>query len=110
MIAACQERIVEGDAYQLCLTTEASLPVTPDPVATYLALRASSPTHHGALVRAGEVSLVSASPEQFLRVTPDGVVETKPIKGTRPARQRRGRRTTRCATSCSPATRSAPRT
>ena len=58
--------------------------MTPDPVATYLALRASSPTHHGALVRAGEVSLVSASPEQFLRVTPEGLVETKPIKGTRP--------------------------
>ncbi len=49
MIAACQEAIVEGDAYQLCLTTEASIPVTPDPVAAYLALRASSPTHHGAL-------------------------------------------------------------
>jgi anthranilate/para-aminobenzoate synthase component I len=84
MIRACQASIVEGDAYQLCLTTEASVPVTPDPVAAYLALRASSPTHHGALVRAGEVSLVSATPEQFLRVTPDGIVETKPIKGTRP--------------------------
>jgi anthranilate/para-aminobenzoate synthase component I len=56
----------------------------PDPVATYLALRASSPTHHGALLRAGAVSLLSASPEQFLAVSPDGVVSTSPIKGTRP--------------------------
>ncbi|MBN9240653.1 MAG: aminodeoxychorismate synthase component I [Micrococcales bacterium 70-64] len=84
LVRACQARIREGDAYQLCLTTEVSVDVSPDPVATYLALRASSPTHHGALLRAGGVSLLSASPEQFLSVTPDGVVTTSPIKGTRP--------------------------
>jgi para-aminobenzoate synthetase component 1 len=84
MIRDCQAAIVEGDAYQLCLTTQASVPVTPDPVATYLALRASSPTHHGALLRAGAVSLLSASPEQFLAVSPGGVVQSSPIKGTRP--------------------------
>jgi para-aminobenzoate synthetase component I len=84
MIRACQAAIVEGHAYQLCLTTEVSVNVSPDPLATYLALRASSPTHHGALLRAGEVSLLSASPEQFLAVSPDGIVQTSPIKGTRP--------------------------
>jgi len=83
-IRACQAAIVEGDAYQLCLTTEASVDVSPDPVSTYLAVRASSPTHHGALLRVGSVSLLSASPEQFLAVAPDGVVSTSPIKGTRP--------------------------
>ncbi|MEJ1231461.1 MAG: chorismate-binding protein [Galbitalea sp.] len=55
-----------------------------DPVATYLALRESSPSHHGALLRIGEVSLLSSSPERFLSVTPDGVIESRPIKGTRP--------------------------
>ena len=89
MIEACQAAIVEGDAYQLCLTTEVSVPstsadATPDPVATYLALRTSSPTHHGALLRAGKISLLSASPEQFLAVSADGIVTTSPIKGTRP--------------------------
>jgi len=84
MIRACQAAIAEGDAYQLCLTTEVSVDVTPDPVATYLALRDSSPTHHGALLRAGAISLLSASPEQFLAVSPHGVVRTSPIKGTRP--------------------------
>ncbi|CAN5306266.1 hypothetical protein BH11ACT5_BH11ACT5_25170 [soil metagenome] len=84
MVRACQAAIVEGDAYQLCLTTEVSVDVSPDPLATYLALRASSPTHHGALLRVGEVSLLSASPEQFLAVSPDGIVQTSPIKGTRP--------------------------
>ena len=84
MIRACQESIRAGDAYQLCLTTEAALDVTPDPFTTYLALRESSPSHHGAFLRIGDVSLLSATPEQFLTVTPAGVVESKPIKGTRP--------------------------
>jgi len=84
MIRACQESIRAGDAYQLCLTTEATLDVTPDPFTTYLALRESSPSHHGAFLRIGDVSLLSATPEQFLTVTPAGVVESKPIKGTRP--------------------------
>ena len=84
MIRACQAAIREGDAYQLCLTTEARVEMSPDPFATYRALRAASPTHHGALVVAGGVALLSASPEQFLSVTPDGVVTTSPIKGTRP--------------------------
>lgn len=84
MVRACQAAIVEGEAYQLCLTSEASLDIRPDPLATYLALRASSATHHGALIRVGGVSLLSASPEQFLTVSRDGIVESKPIKGTRP--------------------------
>jgi len=83
-IAECQRAIHAGDAYQLCLTNEAAVGVRPDPFAAYLALRAASPAHHGALVVMGDVALLSASPEQFLSVTPDGVVESKPIKGTRP--------------------------
>ncbi|GAB2448354.1 anthranilate synthase component 1 [Conyzicola lurida] len=84
MIAECQAAIRAGDAYQLCLTTEARVAGEFDPFRTYLALRESSPAHHGGLIRIGGVALLSASPEQFLGVSPDGVVESKPIKGTRP--------------------------
>jgi para-aminobenzoate synthetase component 1 len=83
LIAGCQAAIHAGEAYQLCLTTEASVDVRPDPFAAYLALRGASPAHHGGLIRVGEVALLSSSPEQFLSVTPDGVVESRPIKGTR---------------------------
>jgi para-aminobenzoate synthetase component 1 len=83
MIEECQRAIRAGDAYQLCLTTEASVEGRFEPFATYLALRASSPAHHGGLLRVGGVALLSASPEQFLTVSPDGVVESRPIKGTR---------------------------
>ena len=84
MIAACQAAIVRGDAYQLCLTNRVDIDVHPDPAETYLALRASSPSHHGGYVRFGNIALLSASPEQFLHVDPDGIVSTKPMKGTRP--------------------------
>jgi para-aminobenzoate synthetase component 1 len=83
MIRDCQTAIGAGDAYQLCLTTEVRVPVRPDPLAAYLELRASNPSHHGALFRFGEVSLLSSSPEIFLTVTPGGTIESKPIKGTR---------------------------
>lgn len=84
LIARCQEAIVRGDAYQLCLTNRIDVDVHPDPAAAYLALRGSSPSHHGGYVRFGDVALLSASPEQFLQVDADGIVSTKPMKGTRP--------------------------
>ncbi|GAA1835577.1 anthranilate synthase component I family protein [Agromyces salentinus] len=84
LIGACQDAIRRGDAYQLCLTNRIDLDVTPDPATTYLALRASSPSHHGGYLRFGEHALLSASPELFLHVTPGGIVSTKPMKGTRP--------------------------
>ena len=83
LIAECQAAIVRGDAYQLCLTNRVDIDIRPDPVETYLALRTSSPSHHGGYLRFGEFALLSASPEQFLLVA-DGVVSTKPMKGTRP--------------------------
>ncbi|MFC5501885.1 anthranilate synthase component I family protein [Lysinimonas soli] len=83
-VAACQRAIHDGEAYQLCLTTEAEVEGAFDPLGVYLALRASSVTHHGALIRIGGVSLLSASPERFLDIDPSGVVTTRPIKGTRP--------------------------
>lgn len=84
LIDACQAAIVRGDAYQLCLTNRVDVDAHPDPAEAYLALRASSPSHHGGYVRFGEHALLSASPEQFLLVEPSGRVSTKPMKGTRP--------------------------
>jgi len=84
LIGECQRAIHRGDAYQLCLTNRVDVDASPDPASTYLALRESSPTHHGGYLRFGEHALLSASPELFLHVSRDGVVSTKPMKGTRP--------------------------
>jgi anthranilate synthase component 1 len=83
MIESCQRAIAAGDAYQLCLTTEARVDIRPDPVEAWLALRELSPSHHGGFLRIAGISLLSSSPEQFLTVTPEGTIESKPIKGTR---------------------------
>jgi anthranilate/para-aminobenzoate synthase component I len=84
MVRACQDAIVRGDAYVLCLTNEVRIPGKVDALAAYRALRTINPTRLGGIVRVGDLWLVSASPEQFLRITPDGVVTTMPVKGTRP--------------------------
>jgi len=84
LIAKCQAAIVRGDAYQLCLTNRVDVDTRPDPATTYLALRASSPSHHGGYLRFRDLALLSASPEQFLHVDAEGIVSTKPMKGTRP--------------------------
>ncbi len=88
LVQECLTSIRAGDAYQLCLTNEVRISVTPgdgafDPFQTYLRLRAENPSHHGALLRFGETSLLSSSPEIFLSVSSEGRVVTKPIKGTR---------------------------
>ena len=84
LIATCLAAIHDGDAYQLCLTNEIRVPGRWHPVDTYGVLRVGSPSHHGGLLRFGDVALLSASPEQFLHVGRDRRIRTKPIKGTRP--------------------------
>jgi para-aminobenzoate synthetase component 1 len=84
LIRSCQESIRRGDAYQLCLTNQARVPGVVDPVRVHIALRALSPTHHGAFLRVGGTALVSASPERFVEVDSAGTLHTLPIKGTRP--------------------------
>lgn len=83
LIESCRDLIRQGIAYQLCLTTRFTASGVGDPVAVYGRLRAATPAHHGGFVRIRGRALLSASPEQFLHVS-DGVVRTRPIKGTRP--------------------------
>lgn len=87
MIAQAQDAIREGDAYQLCVTTQIDFVGSVDPVALHRLMRVASPTHHQALIRLGELTIVSASPETFLDVSAEGTVVTRPIKGTRPRGQ-----------------------
>ncbi|MDQ1122068.1 anthranilate synthase component I family protein [Microbacterium trichothecenolyticum] len=83
LVEACRERIREGDAYQLCLTTRFTVSGNVRAVDVFRRLRRSSGSHHAGLIRLGATTLVSASPERFLEVR-DGSVHTHPIKGTRP--------------------------
>ncbi|HEX6387820.1 MAG TPA: aminodeoxychorismate synthase component I [Solirubrobacteraceae bacterium] len=81
-IEACRRQIVEGESYEVCLTTELRSPATVVPLAAYRSLRARNPAPFAALLRLGELSVLCSSPERFLRVDRDRHVESKPIKGT----------------------------
>ena len=83
-IDVCQEEIRAGETYEVCLTNMITTESALDPWQAYRFLRRSSPTPFAAYLSFGDVSVLSTSPERFLRVDRDGVMESKPIKGTRP--------------------------
>ncbi|WP_406163006.1 aminodeoxychorismate synthase component I [Streptomyces sp. NBC_01005] len=84
LIAACHKEIGAGESYEICLTNTLSGSGAFRPIPAYLRLRRRNPVPFGALLRLGSLSVLSSSPERFLRVSADGSVESKPIKGTRP--------------------------
>jgi para-aminobenzoate synthetase len=84
LISRCQEEIAAGETYEVCLTNMVETRGELDPWEGYRFLRRTSPAPYGALLNFGPLSVLSTSPERFLRVAADGVVESRPIKGTRP--------------------------
>jgi aminodeoxychorismate synthase component I len=84
MIEECQEAIRRGESYEICLTNMVTADADLDPWHAYRVLRAQSPAPYGAYLRLGDMAVLSSSPERFLRIQPDGHVESRPIKGTRP--------------------------
>ena len=83
LIVKAQEHIAQGDVYQLCLTNEIAVETSVDPLMTFLRLREQNPAPYAAFLKIGKRSIVCASPEQFLHSTADGLISSKPIKGTR---------------------------
>ncbi len=87
-VETLKDWIAAGDLFQANLTAccEILLERPADPLALHQRLRRHCPAPFSGLAIAGEEAVVSASPERFLRLQPDGLVETRPIKGTRPRR------------------------
>ncbi|MDQ2883817.1 MAG: aminodeoxychorismate synthase component I [Actinomycetota bacterium] len=84
LIASCQEAIKAGESYEVCLTNMVTGAGAIDPWHAYRFLRAHSPAPFGAWLRFADLIVLSTSPERFIRVFADRVVESRPIKGTRP--------------------------
>ncbi len=79
------EYIEAGDIYQVNLSQRFQAACRADPFDVYLCLRAQSPAPFGAFLNYPEFSVLSSSPERFLRYEPrTRTIETRPIKGTRP--------------------------
>ncbi|EPX78724.1 aminodeoxychorismate synthase component I [Salipiger mucosus] len=73
-----------GDIYQANLTFPMCARYEGDVTALYARLARRQPVPHGALVRLGEVALLSRSPELFFSLDAEGLLTTKPMKGTAP--------------------------
>ncbi|XP_015877136.3 aminodeoxychorismate synthase, chloroplastic [Ziziphus jujuba] len=84
-IEKCLEYIKDGESYELCLTTQIRKRIGEiDSLGLYLHLREKNPAPYAAWLNfSGEnLSICCSSPERFLRLDRNGILEAKPIKGT----------------------------
>ncbi|KAL8668924.1 MAG: hypothetical protein Q9168_006466 [Polycauliona sp. 1 TL-2023] len=93
-IRKCQEYIRSGDSYELCLTDQATVDSSHlhSPWPLYLYLRSVNAAPFSAYMRLGGMTLLSSSPERFMRwtrptpvtssTTETSTVQFRPIKGT----------------------------
>jgi para-aminobenzoate synthetase component I len=77
------EYIGAGDIYQVNLSQRFSHAFEGSPFALFAALRNISPSFYGAYLNCGDHTVISSSPELFLKKT-GRMIQTRPIKGTRP--------------------------
>lgn len=85
-VAATIEKIREGKFYQANITRKFYGELkegfsVPD---IFRRLCTASPAPYSAWIRMGDVHILSSSPELFLKITPDGGMFTRPIKGSAP--------------------------
>lgn len=86
MVQQVIDYIYAGDIFQANVSQRFStpLPETLSPFSLYKNLREINPAPFAAYLNFFDTIIASASPERFLKLTAHGVVETCPIKGTRP--------------------------
>ena len=85
LVARAQEYIAAGDIYQVNLAHQFTARWQGDVFGFYEALRHYSPAPHAAFLELDGRSILSASPESFLKMS-GRAIRTRPIKGTRPRR------------------------
>lgn len=76
------DHIKAGDIYQACLTQRFSAQWNSDPYSLYLKLNKINPSPFSAYLNFDEASIISSSPELFLRRVGNSL-QTRPMKGTR---------------------------
>jgi para-aminobenzoate synthetase len=81
-ILRCQAELAAGESYEVCLTDQLSTAASPPPFELYRTLRRSNPAPFAAYLKLGALAVLSSSPERFLSVDRDRVVQARPIKGT----------------------------
>ena len=82
-VEKAKEHIRAGDIFQVVLSHRMSAPVKQPAFEAYRALRVINPSPYMYFLRLDDLAIVGSSPELLVRRT-DGVVEVRPIAGTRP--------------------------
>jgi para-aminobenzoate synthetase len=83
-VKEAQKEITKGETYEVCLTTqfETQLDSEESIAQLYLNLRHHNPAPYAGYFAFPHLSLLSSSPELFLKMDHTGKVTMKPIKGT----------------------------
>lgn len=76
--------IYAGDIYQANLTQRFSIAWEGDAWKLYSQLHSQNPAPFAAFLPYSDFQVLCSSPERFIRIQPNGIIETRPIKGTRP--------------------------
>ncbi len=86
-VLRAQEHIARGDIYQANLSRgwQVRFPAAADPASLYESLRRANPSPFAVYATLPGLTLLSSSPERLVRVR-GGLVETRPIAGTRARR------------------------
>ncbi|MCH2038072.1 MAG: aminodeoxychorismate synthase component I [Rickettsiales bacterium] len=81
-----KQKILAGDIYQANLTRKfyGSITKSTDLIDVFATLCELSPSCYSAFLHWDDVTILSSSPEQFITIDADGIMESRPIKGTSP--------------------------
>jgi len=82
-VLKAKDHIEAGEIYQVNLSRRFSAETGQRPFRIYSALRRINPAPFAAYLNYGDIKIISASPERYIRVSGEGI-QTRPIKGTRP--------------------------
>jgi anthranilate synthase component I len=82
-VERAKEYIRAGDIIQVVLSQRFKGETHPDPIDLYRALRYTNPSPYLFFLKMEDMALIGSSPEVMVRLE-EGIVELKPIAGTRP--------------------------
>ena len=87
MVEKAKTHIIDGDIFQVVLSRSFSVKINAQPFDVYRALRFSNPSPYMFYIEVGDHAFAGASPEKLVSID-QGVVETRPLAGTRLRGQR----------------------
>ncbi len=83
-VEAVRQDILAGRVFEVNMTQTLEADLEADPWDLYRVLRETNPAPFAAYLRTPDATVVSSSPERYLRLDADRRAESRPIKGTRP--------------------------